>query len=73
MYTVASYNVGHFSLPAVGEVLATYEDDARSFLFPEPKLVPSFSGEDREVLMTRDPSFPVGYTIARIFLLKFKN
>ncbi|KAM9500465.1 spermatogenesis associated 6-like protein isoform 2-T2 [Clarias gariepinus] len=45
-------------IPPVGEVLATYEDDARSFLFPEPKLVPSFSGEDREVLMTRDPSFP---------------
>ncbi|KAK3567352.1 hypothetical protein QTP86_019917 [Hemibagrus guttatus] len=45
-------------IPPVGEVLATYEVDARSFLFPEPKLVPSFSGEDREVLMKRDPTFP---------------
>ncbi|GAA6104275.1 spermatogenesis associated 6-like protein isoform X2 [Tachysurus ichikawai] len=45
-------------IPPVGEVLAIYELDARSFLFPEPKLVPSFSGEDREVLMTRDPTFP---------------
>ncbi|XP_072542941.1 spermatogenesis associated 6-like protein [Salminus brasiliensis] len=42
----------------VGEVLASYEENARSFLFPEPKLVPSFSGGDREVLMTRDPTFP---------------
>ncbi|XP_007239856.3 spermatogenesis associated 6-like protein isoform X1 [Astyanax mexicanus] len=41
-----------------GEILATYEENARSFLFPEPKLVPSFSGGDREVLMTRDPNFP---------------
>ncbi|XP_060730416.1 spermatogenesis associated 6-like protein isoform X1 [Tachysurus vachellii] len=45
-------------IPPVGEVLAIYELDARSFLFPEPKLVPSFSGEDREVLMRRDPTFP---------------
>ncbi|KAB5579387.1 hypothetical protein PHYPO_G00194470 [Pangasianodon hypophthalmus] len=45
-------------IPPVGEVLAVYENDARSFLFPEPKLVPSFSGRDHEVLMTRDPTFP---------------
>ncbi|XP_030635044.1 spermatogenesis associated 6-like protein [Chanos chanos] len=45
-------------IPPVGEILASFEEDARSFLFPEPKLVPSFSGVDREVLMTRDPTFP---------------
>ncbi|KAF7706415.1 hypothetical protein HF521_019669, partial [Silurus meridionalis] len=45
-------------IPPGGDVLAEYQVDARSFLFPEPKLVPSFSGEDREVLMTRDPTFP---------------
>ncbi|XP_053537586.1 spermatogenesis associated 6-like protein isoform X2 [Ictalurus punctatus] len=45
-------------IPPVGEVLAVYEDDARSFLFPEPKLVPSFSGVDCKVLMTREPTFP---------------
>ncbi|XP_076829521.1 spermatogenesis associated 6-like protein isoform X2 [Brachyhypopomus gauderio] len=45
-------------IPPAGYVLASYEEDARRFLFPEPKLVPSFSGEGREVLMTRDPSFP---------------
>ncbi|TRY97153.1 hypothetical protein DNTS_009640 [Danionella cerebrum] len=44
--------------PPVGEILASFEEDARSFLFPEPKLVPSFSGVEREVLMTRNPSFP---------------
>lgn len=55
----ASNSSGHFFLLAVGKVLAVYEDDARRFLFPEPKLVPSFSGGDCEVLLTRDPTFPV--------------
>ncbi|XP_062849242.1 spermatogenesis associated 6-like protein [Trichomycterus rosablanca] len=45
-------------VPPVGEVLARYEENVRSFLFPEPKLVPGFSGEDREVLMKRDSTFP---------------
>ncbi|XP_056606706.1 spermatogenesis associated 6-like protein [Triplophysa dalaica] len=44
--------------PPLGRKLASFEEDARSFLFPEPKLVPSFSGVQREVLMTRDPTFP---------------
>lgn len=43
-----------------GNILAFFEEDARCFLFPEPKLVPSFSGVDQEVLMTRAPHFPVG-------------
>lgn len=60
--------LGHFFLLAVGEVLAVYEDNARSFLFPEPKLMPSFSGGDCEVLMTRDPTFPVSYTLTGIVL-----
>ncbi|XP_048042010.1 spermatogenesis associated 6-like protein isoform X2 [Megalobrama amblycephala] len=46
-------------IPPAGEILASFEEDARSFLFPEPKLVPSFSGVEREVLMTRHPTFPV--------------
>ncbi|XP_034021535.1 spermatogenesis associated 6-like protein [Thalassophryne amazonica] len=45
-------------VPPAGEALACFEDNARCFLFPEPKLVPSFSGMDREVLMTRAPHFP---------------
>ncbi|KAM9335368.1 spermatogenesis associated 6-like protein [Symphorus nematophorus] len=44
--------------PPVGDTLACFEEDARRFLFPEPKLVPSFSGVDREVLMIRAPHFP---------------
>ncbi|KAM9836762.1 spermatogenesis associated 6-like protein [Aulostomus maculatus] len=44
--------------PPVGDALACFEEDARRFLFPEPKLVPTFSGVDREVLMTRAPYFP---------------
>ncbi|XP_034532556.1 spermatogenesis associated 6-like protein isoform X2 [Notolabrus celidotus] len=44
--------------PPGGETLACLEEDARRFLFPEPKLLPSFSGEDREVLMTRAHHFP---------------
>ncbi|XP_076580382.1 spermatogenesis associated 6-like protein [Chaetodon auriga] len=45
-------------IPPVGDTLACFEEDARRFLFPEPKLVPSFSGVDREVLMTRASHFP---------------
>ncbi|XP_016522346.1 spermatogenesis associated 6-like protein isoform X1 [Poecilia formosa] len=44
-------------IPPAGDTLAFFEEDARSFLFPEPKLVPSFSGVDREVLMTRAAHF----------------
>uniref|UniRef100_A0A3B3TNW5 Spermatogenesis-associated protein 6 N-terminal domain-containing protein n=1 Tax=Poecilia latipinna TaxID=48699 RepID=A0A3B3TNW5_9TELE len=44
-------------IPPAGDILAFFEEDARSFLFPEPKLVPSFSGVDREVLMTRAAHF----------------
>ncbi|XP_041840456.1 spermatogenesis associated 6-like protein isoform X2 [Melanotaenia boesemani] len=44
-------------IPPVGDTLASFEEDARSFLFPEPKLVPPFSGVDREVLMMRAPHF----------------
>ncbi|XP_069783221.1 spermatogenesis-associated protein 6-like isoform X3 [Narcine bancroftii] len=35
------------------ETLANYEDNTRNFLFPEPKLTPSYPGVDREVLMKR--------------------
>ncbi|XP_068164054.1 spermatogenesis associated 6-like protein [Antennarius striatus] len=45
-------------VPPVGDTLASFEEDARRFLFPEPRLRPSFSGVDREVLMTRAPHFP---------------
>ncbi|XP_029310724.1 spermatogenesis associated 6-like protein isoform X2 [Cottoperca gobio] len=44
-------------IPPVTETLACFEEDARRFLFPEPKLVPCSSGVDREVLMTRAPHF----------------
>ncbi|XP_067381071.1 spermatogenesis associated 6-like protein [Channa argus] len=45
-------------IPPLGDTLACFEEDARRFLFPEPKLVPSFSGVDQQVLMTRAPHFP---------------
>ncbi|CAL8376916.1 unnamed protein product [Gadus morhua 'NCC'] len=41
-----------------GNTLASFEEDSRNFLFPQPKLVPSYSGVGREVLMTRAPHFP---------------
>ncbi|CAG5929620.1 unnamed protein product, partial [Menidia menidia] len=47
-------------MPPVGDTLACFEEDAQSFLFPEPKLVRPFSGVDREVLMSRAPHFLVG-------------
>nr|XP_005998936.1 PREDICTED: spermatogenesis associated 6-like protein isoform X5 [Latimeria chalumnae] len=44
-------------LPPVGEVLAYHEENTRDFLFPEPKLTPTYPGVDREVLMNRLPIF----------------
>lgn len=46
--------------------MASYEDNARRFLFPEPKLVPSFSGTEQEVLMTRAPHFSVSSTLKEL-------
>ncbi|XP_043574689.1 spermatogenesis associated 6-like protein isoform X1 [Chiloscyllium plagiosum] len=44
--------------PSVDEILANYEDNTRNFLFPEPKLTPSYPGVDREALMKRcSPAF----------------
>ncbi|KAK7910245.1 hypothetical protein WMY93_014929 [Mugilogobius chulae] len=45
-------------IPPIGNTLAYYANDARRFLFPEPKLVPPSSGTDQEVLMTRAQHFP---------------
>ncbi|XP_063043607.1 spermatogenesis associated 6-like protein isoform X2 [Engraulis encrasicolus] len=43
--------------PPGGESLAMFVEDVRSFLFPEPKLVPPAGGVDRAVLMTKGPAF----------------
>ncbi|XP_061485222.1 spermatogenesis associated 6-like protein isoform X2 [Rhineura floridana] len=40
------------------EDIAFYEDNTRDFLFPEPKLTPTYPGVDRELLMNTHPSFP---------------
>nr|DBA28100.1 TPA: hypothetical protein GDO54_008507 [Pyxicephalus adspersus] len=40
------------------EVLATYMENHRDFLFPEPKLTPPYPGVDREVLMKTVCGFP---------------
>ncbi|RVE60134.1 hypothetical protein OJAV_G00177870 [Oryzias javanicus] len=45
-------------IPPAGHLLASFEENTRSFLFPEPKLVRPFSGVDREALMMREPYFP---------------
>ncbi|XP_054142065.1 spermatogenesis-associated protein 6 isoform X1 [Melozone crissalis] len=44
-------------IPPVGKVLATYEENTRDFLFPDPKLTHGLRGLQREVLMKRSPSF----------------
>uniref|UniRef100_K7FPT2 Spermatosis associated 6 n=1 Tax=Pelodiscus sinensis TaxID=13735 RepID=K7FPT2_PELSI len=44
-------------VPPVGEILATYEETTRVFLFPDPKLTRGHHGSDREVLMKRSASF----------------
>lgn len=41
------------------EDIAFYEENTRDFLFPEPKLTPTYAGVDRELLMSTYPSFPV--------------
>lgn len=40
------------------DVLATYKENHRDFLFPEPKLTPPYPGVDREVLMKTVPGYP---------------
>ncbi|NXC46875.1 SPAT6 protein, partial [Penelope pileata] len=44
-------------VPPVGEILATYEENTRDFLFPDPKLAHRHHGLDREILMKRSSSF----------------
>ncbi|XP_062353400.1 spermatogenesis-associated protein 6 [Cinclus cinclus] len=44
-------------VPPVGKVLATYEENTRDFLFPDPKLTHGHRGLEREILMKRSPSF----------------
>ncbi|NXC12692.1 SPAT6 protein, partial [Corythaeola cristata] len=41
----------------VGKILATYEENTRDFLFPDPKLSRGHHGLDREILMKRSSSF----------------
>uniref|UniRef100_A0A8C3LVI5 Spermatogenesis associated 6 n=1 Tax=Chrysolophus pictus TaxID=9089 RepID=A0A8C3LVI5_CHRPC len=44
-------------VPPVGEILATYEENTRDFLFPNPKLTYQHHGTDREILMKRSSYF----------------
>ncbi|NXX77977.1 SPAT6 protein, partial [Urocolius indicus] len=44
-------------VPPVGKILATYEENTRDFLFPDPKLTRGRRGLDREVLMKRSSYF----------------
>ncbi|XP_043941913.1 spermatogenesis-associated protein 6 [Protopterus annectens] len=45
-------------VPPVGETLATYEENTRDFLYPGPRLTPTYPGSDRELLLKRSTSFP---------------
>ncbi|XP_051757885.1 spermatogenesis-associated protein 6 isoform X2 [Ctenopharyngodon idella] len=45
-------------IPPEGEILATFEDDTREFLYPGPRLTPRSPGPEREILMKRSISFP---------------
>ncbi|XP_039240624.1 spermatogenesis-associated protein 6 isoform X3 [Pipra filicauda] len=44
-------------VPPVGRILATYEENTRDFLFPDPKLTRGHRGLEREILMKRSSSF----------------
>lgn len=52
----------------VGKVLATYEENTRDFLFPDPKLTHGLRGLQREVLMKRSPSFTVSECLWIVFM-----
>uniref|UniRef100_A0A8C2GE60 Spermatogenesis associated 6 n=1 Tax=Cyprinus carpio TaxID=7962 RepID=A0A8C2GE60_CYPCA len=45
-------------VPSEGEILATFEEDTREFLYPGPRLTPRSPGPEREILMKRSISFP---------------
>ncbi|XP_036874929.1 spermatogenesis associated 6-like protein isoform X2 [Manis javanica] len=45
-------------VPPAWEELASYEENTRDFLFPEPKLTPLYPGMCREVLMKTVAGFP---------------
>ncbi|NXY85722.1 SPAT6 protein, partial [Alcedo cyanopectus] len=44
-------------IPPAGKVLATYEENTRDFMFPNPKFTRGH-GVDREIVMKRFSSFP---------------
>lgn len=54
----------------VGEILATYEENTRDFLFPDPKLTCGHHGLDREILMKRSSSFPVSEYLWIVFMIQ---
>uniref|UniRef100_A0A8C1RMD1 Spermatogenesis associated 6 n=1 Tax=Cyprinus carpio TaxID=7962 RepID=A0A8C1RMD1_CYPCA len=45
-------------IPPEGEILATFEEDTREFLYPGSCLTPRSPGPEREILMKRSISFP---------------
>lgn len=51
----------------VGEILATYEENTRDFLFPDPKVTRGNHGSDREILMKRSFSFTVSASVYCIY------
>lgn len=42
-----------------GEILATFAENTRDFLYPGLNLIPHTPGSEREVLMKKSASFPV--------------
>lgn len=54
----------------MGEILATYEENTRDFLFPDPKLTRGRHGSDREVLMKRSASFTVSAYLCIVFMIQ---
>lgn len=54
----------------VGEILATYEENTRDFLFPNPKLTYQHHGIDREILMKRSSYFTVSQCLWIVFMIQ---
>jgi len=54
----------------VGKILATYEENTRDFLFPDPKLTCGHRGLHREILMKRATSFTVSEYLCVVFMIQ---
>lgn len=69
-YSIFYFPIKVYIFFLVGEILATYEENTRDFLFPDPKLTRRHHGLDREILMKRSSSFTVSEYLWIVFMVQ---